>query len=425
MSTIYFDVTFTFNSGVVTGIQRVVRSIVKRRDVYTKSYGYKTQIVICFRNQYYKIDPEIALSSIPVTASFGMLVKRSFEFLRHRTQNSVNNLLYKSLHKVTFNVSEYVLKKIFAIIKLIRAVKVLSKSNFQQVVFEESDKLILLDAFWVYNLKKTLALPRSKNVKIYSVIYDLIPLTHPQFCEERGQKMFGEAFPLLIKYADRFVCISKAIKNELVTYTKKTLDVNLADRADFFYLGSDFQSNKSGNPASETNLEIQKHDNFWLTVSTIEPRKNHRYILDAFDILWSQGSELKLFIVGKIGWKCEDIIDRLAGHQMLNKKLFVFHDMDDRSLEYCYLKSKGLIFSSVTEGFGLPIVEAMSRGVPVLCSDIEVFREIGEDYPRYFNINNPMSLVDLLSSNFSNKPKTSWITWDDSSKLLAEKIMKL
>ncbi|MEM8119924.1 glycosyltransferase, partial [Morganella morganii] len=97
----------------------------------------------------------------------------------------------------------------------------------------------------------------------------------------------------------------------------------------------------------------------FLMVSTIEPRKNHGYLLDAFERAWAQGSQARLCIAGRIGWKCEALVERVRQHPELNKRLFMFNDLSDKSLEYAYSHAASLVFPSYVEGFGLPLVEAM------------------------------------------------------------------
>src|SRR5690606_41798773 len=130
-----------------------------------------------------------------------------------------------------------------------------------------------------------------------------------------------------------------------------------------------------------------------LMVITIEPHKNHVYLLDAFDLLWAENTDAALCFVGKIGWKNEHLIERIRRHPQLGKRLFMWNDLNDRELEYCYLNPRSLLFPSHVEGFGLPLVEAMQRKLPVMASDIPVFREIGGDAMAYFELSDPDNLA--------------------------------
>ncbi|MBK8203630.1 MAG: glycosyltransferase [Bdellovibrionales bacterium] len=68
-------------------------------------------------------------------------------------------------------------------------------------------------------------------------------------------------------------------------------------------------------------------------------------------------------------------IDRIQRHPQYGKKLIYLKDCDDRELQYCYSIASGLIFASLCEGFGLPLLEAMFHGIPVVCSDIPVLEK--------------------------------------------------
>ena len=161
-------------------------------------------------------------------------------------------------------------------------------------------------------------------------------------------------------------------------------------------------------------------------VGTLEPRKNHAYVLDVFDKLWREGSKSKLCLIGGIGWKCEALVDRIRQHPQRNGKLFWFAKLDDNGLDYAYCHADALLISSHAEGFGLPIVEALQRGLPVMAGDIPVFREVGGDFVAYFDLTDPKSLEALVTSYHRDKADLAprppaewrWIDWRDSANQL-------
>ena len=165
-------------------------------------------------------------------------------------------------------------------------------------------------------------------------------------------------------------------------------------------------------------------------VSTIEPRKNHVYLVDAFEKIWADGGQVALCIVGKVGWKCADLVHRITQHPELGKRLFMFNDLSDTELERCYQQSKALVFPSFVEGFGLPLVEAMQRGLPAFASDIAVFREVGGEFLAYFDIGDPASLAHSVlafesSGQFpAQKPVSDWAWpgWKESAQELVRVI---
>ena len=102
----------------------------------------------------------------------------------------------------------------------------------------------------------------------------------------------------------------------------------------------------------------------------------------------------------------------------------MLRDASDSELEQCYKQADALIISSEIEGFGLPIVEAFQRGLPVLCSDIPVFREVAEDAALYFQLDEPGQLSDVIKSFLSmgtpiaGSSQRRWLTWRESTDQL-------
>jgi alpha-1,2-rhamnosyltransferase len=200
---------------------------------------------------------------------------------------------------------------------------------------------------------------------------------------------------------------------------------------DYFHLGSELDLSDADAAVDRGLLQLfETPEPVFLMVSTIEPRKNHAYLLDAFDRAWADGSRARLCIVGKIGWKCEALIDRIRQHRELNRRLFMFNSLSDKSLEHAYEHATALVFPSHVEGFGLPLVEAMQRGLPAMGSDIPVFREIGGDYMAYFDLADPQSLTDLVIGMDRNPTFPAplslehwrWLTWREASAQLVERI---
>ena len=107
----------------------------------------------------------------------------------------------------------------------------------------------------------------------------------------------------------------------------------------------------------------------------------------------------------------------------------MFNDLSDTSLEHAYAHASALVFPSFVEGFGLPLVEAMQRGLPAMGSDIPVFREIGGEFMAYFDLQSPQSLAELVQTFERNGrfpaardvSDWQWIGWREASAQLAER----
>ncbi|MGH8352672.1 MAG: glycosyltransferase family 4 protein [Pseudomonas sp.] len=314
------------------------------------------------------------------------------------------------------------------------SLRYVDKSRALELACQPGDVLVLLDSSWHADFFPVAERLQKDGIGIVSVIYDLIPLTHPQFCDEGLVRVFEQWFDWIARTADGFIAISQTIGDQVRSEVQWRLGRDVAAQRwfDHFHLGSELDQ---VNPRAVVRREVQrmcKGRSVYLMVSTIEPRKNHAYLLKAFERLWDEGSEVALCFVGKVGWKCDKLIERVKQHPQLNKCLFMFNDLSDRELEYCYSHSRALVFPSFVEGFGLPLVEAMQRGLPAMASDIPVFREIGGDAMAYFGLSEPESLCRLVrrfegSGIFPAATclsHWSWLSWQGSAAQLIERIQR-
>lgn len=297
---------------------------------------------------------------------------------------------------------------------------------------EPGDLLVLLDSSWHADFFPLAERLQRQGVGIIAVIYDLIPLTHPQFCDDGLVRVFEQWFDWIARTADGFIAISQTISDQVRSEVQWRLGRDEAARRwfDHFHLGSELDR---VNPRAVVRHAVQqmcKGRSVYLMVSTIEPRKNHAYLLRAFERLWDEGNDVALCFVGKIGWKCERLVEQVRQHPRLNRSLYMFNDLSDSELAYCYQHSRALVFPSFVEGFGLPLIEAMQRGLPAMASDIPVFREIGGDTLAYFGLSEPESLCRLVRSFESSGhfpavnclSHWSWLSWRGSALQLIERI---
>ena len=112
--------------------------------------------------------------------------------------------------------------------------------------------------------------------------------------------------------------------------------------------------------------------------------------------------------------------------------MFLIENLNDCELQYCYKRSAALLFASAGEGFGLPIIEAAQHRLPVIASDIPVFREIGGDHITYFSRESPSCLVESIkewidlerAGRLPDVSKIPWLTWDESAEQLVQVILE-
>ncbi len=229
---------------------------------------------------------------------------------------------------------------------------------------------------------------RHMGVRVEFVVYDLLPvLLRNRFMENASA--LHEQWLDVVAQGDGALCISRSVAAELRSWLSSRANTGethrLAVRA--FGLGVDPfpDTAKARAAAGEAKvLNAMAARPSFLMVGTIEPRKGHELVLDAFDRLWSRGVELNLVVVGRKGWMVDALAARLHRHPRQGSNLFWIDSADDDTLSRLYAAADCLLAASEGEGFGLPLIEAAQHGLPVLARDIPVFREVGGEHAQYF-----------------------------------------
>ena len=266
---------------------------------------------------------------------------------------------------------------------------------------------------------------RQAGVQVSYVLYDILPVTHPEYFPPGMSQPFEAWLNGLSRCADHVVAISQHSANAFNQWVSVNAPQSSV-RAVFFHLGSEFLPEKLTTGLPDDFASIQKIWNkgtTFIAVGTLEPRKGYGDILDAFEILWAKGILANLVLVGKAGWKTEKLAARIKQHPMNGKRLFWFESASDETLEACYAGSHCLIAASYEEGFGLPIVEALRRGVSVVARDIPVFREIASSDDVSFFSGAGADLADFLNARLdsikrSDNTSYQFLSWVDSKDQL-------
>ncbi|MBT2295017.1 glycosyltransferase family 4 protein [Pseudomonas fluorescens] len=421
-----------------SGIQRVVRNVI--RELPAKDRERECIPVVMLQGKLYEVKSLAPLPSKGLDlASLRVRLEQfaNLFWLRHRTLERRRPFSQSRWARLML----YLGCRLLALGFLSIPMRVLDRLLKHQHVPARSvplqhrpgDQLVLLDSSWHADFFPLAEQLKRDGVGIVSVIYDLIPLTHPQFCDAGLVKVFNHWFDWIARTADGYIAISSTIRDQVRQEMERRVGQQQVSERwfDYFHLGSELDLVDASSAINSKLLQLfTQPEPVFLMVSTIEPRKNHAYLLDAFERAWAAGSQARLCIVGKIGWKCEALIERIRRHPQLNSRLFMFNDLSDHSLEHAYQHATALVFPSYVEGFGLPLVEAMQRGLPAMGSDIEVFREIGGEFMAYFDLYDPQSLADLVvdmehSGVFpASRPldQWQWLSWRQASAQLVERI---
>jgi glycosyltransferase involved in cell wall biosynthesis len=195
-------------------------------------------------------------------------------------------------------------------------------------------------------------------------IHDLTYKRHPELLQKETLDNLEALMQREIAAADAIICVSESTRRDLLRYYQ--LDPS---RAIAIHSGL-------AAPASYAPVDgLPKR--YILFVSTIEPRKNLGVLLDAFEKLDYDGS---LVVVGRVGWKSEDIVPRLHGERVVHLDY-----LDAAKLATVYRDAEAFVMPSIYEGFGFPLLEAMTHGVPSIAARSSSLPEIGGDAALYFD----------------------------------------
>ncbi|HIA92199.1 TPA: glycosyltransferase family 1 protein [Candidatus Saccharibacteria bacterium] len=252
----------------------------------------------------------------------------------------------------------------------------------------------------------------------YVVIHDLAYIDRPREVSEKNRLYLSKVVPLSTYKAKKVICVSEYTKSrviEVLSVDKNKVEVveNAVNR-DFFQNKTKILKWKS---------ETLPQD-YILVLGTIEPRKNLLNILIAFDKLPHKlTSKHPLLIVGKLGWNNSEIINKIDELRSNNKPVLCTGYMPDHLLPSIYSNAKLLLFPSLYEGFGLPVIEAQLSKTPVITSNIEPMKSLAtkkasilvdpfktEEITKAIELilNNKELREELISSGWENAKKYSW-----------------
>jgi glycosyltransferase involved in cell wall biosynthesis len=282
-----------------------------------------------------------------------------------------------------------------------------------------------IDSVWNTRMRRSYLFPilKSRGIKIATQLYDLIPIQHPQYCHENTVLNFMVYTGANINYADLIITSAQATVKQLDILTDKLS----AERKKSVVvpLGCDFNAeNNHSLKACDNVKNAVSTGRYILMVGTIEPRKNHKIVLDALDAGMG-GVDMNVIFAGRIGWNVSELENRIRNHKLNGTKLFYFDSASDDDIDYLYKNAFAVAFPTYNEGFGLPVIEAFQRNTPVFASDIEVLHEVAGDFADYFDNTDVNSFIQTVKKYADDEEKykqlkaniSSFVpyTWDKSA----------
>lgn len=205
--------------------------------------------------------------------------------------------------------------------------------------------------------------------------HDAVPLLYPHFSHETTAYRYLENFAAAVRYMDYWICNSRTVERDLHRIVRET---GLGDVQTFVcQFGADIST--TGQPQPPARFAQGAPERYIICVGTIEPRKNHELVLDVFEALIQtpEFADVHLVLVGKSGWNNQRVVERITQHAEADRRLHWVAGIPDAELEWLYQRAAVCLCLSHYEGFGLPVIEALSRGVPVICTRDSAMDEVG------------------------------------------------
>lgn len=271
---------------------------------------------------------------------------------------------------------------------------------------------------------------KRHGVKLHVLVYDLLPLQHPEWFNPKTTRNFKRWVKWLAVYADSAICISETVKMELAMWLNAKFGLTPGTLpASSIVLGADIEASAPSvglPPNTEFLLARFRNTPTVLMVGTLEPRKGHDQVLAAFELLWQQTSPAPLLVIaGHPGWKTEALQLQLQQHPQAGKRVLWLQNASDELLQALYAACRGVVVASRAEGFGLPLVEAALHGKPLLVRDLPVFREIKVPHVSYFDSDTPEALASALlhwmesiANNTARPTMPTRYSWDKAAAQL-------
>lgn len=440
--TIYFDITTSISwGGAQVGITRVEREIARRAARFSTN-AVRFCVYNAASGRYYELTKEFAEAVLERGWWVDLDVMRNLALNASKKSRSsvLDDLTVDDPARAILKLHAKSTKLSLAEILVLRTdnpmapvhagdeVRLLSISQIVKgvVPLNPSTWIVNGGLDWEHkNLRHLRLLKAKTGFKYAAIIYDIIPLLFPHYVVPFYVDLLKRYFGELFWTADIGLCISATTRRDVEKHLERWRmpGFKLVD----WPLGSDFADVAEQVATVPRALSGRR---FLLYVSTIEPRKSHRTIVEAFEYGINNGTvpnDAMCVFVGRVGWNCENLIEEIRNNPKLADRVLILSGISDADLNALYAQARFVVFPSRYEGYGLSLVEAMALGKACLSGDAGSLKEVGGDAPLYID---PIDIPEwsrAIAECFVNDEKIAAlearsrsnyqpVTWDDSAR---------
>ena len=303
--------------------------------------------------------------------------------------------------------------------------KILSWTQISLALALWSEKYDIL-----FSAVHTLPFVALSRVKTVSMIHGLEFLTNQEKPKFPKNLTLGLPEKLTCKFSNVIVTPSNATKEAILNtkWNLRNADIKVIPE------GVSEMFRKSSLEQVKTALEKHKipHEPYLIFISTIQPRKNLKSIVEALAILKQKyGTKINLVVCGKLGWNYKEEVESPIKFGV-GDQVFFAGRVPDTDLVALLSGAETFVTASYDEGFGLPVLEAMACGIPVIASDIPAHKTLAEDLAIYIDPYSPKNIAQKINSSLKENPeltngrvekakeRAGNFSWEESAKKLVE-----
>lgn len=389
-------------TGLFYTCKAIVEALSKSKDIDLTLCSFKYS-ANCFKKylEYYPSLKKVKYFWLGDLRSKSLYYFQTKSFLVREEYKKTNNTLLKIY-----------LKFLYLTFKLLRAFsKLIKKSEFS---FKKQLEGFDIYQSLVYKIPKQVS---NSSVKTAIVVHDVIPVKYPEFFiakkKENPKKKFGGIFNSIQPETLIFTNSHYTKKDLLDVYPKfkknKISVTQLAADKDKFFQKKN-RSKKNSKDWKEIRKSLKKYKipldkPYFLSLGSLNPRKNLEFIVDCFIEFLKRNpkSDANLALAGPKGWKFDVLFKKLDKNKKYSDRIIVTGFVEDKDINNMYNGAFAFIYPSLYEGFGLPVLEAMQCGIPVITSNVSSLPEIAGDTCILVNPRKKRGLITALEKLYKNK----------------------